>query len=330
MDATWYVRRLVRDVAGGGRPPGADSRSSSSGGGGRGARTAPARRPCRPPTAVRVPSLPPLAELDVDPAAAEGAWSRRADEIVAGTFEVLGVDPRRPGGAGLVPRPRHRPARPAGELRVRHPLPGRGRGRDHQADLGARPGTTTSRSSRRAYWCTGDETLRPRAPPTTSARGGPSNPFLSGVHWTSGIELGIRLISWTWIRRLLDDWPAVTEAVRRQPGLPGSQLADHQRYLAALVSTGSSANNHVIAEAAGQLVAATAFPWFADSETWATDALRLLADELGGADVRVRAEPRAGHRLPRARPGAGPRRRGGAGARRPDRARRRSPIRSCG
>ena len=29
------------------------------------------------------------------------------------------------------------------------------------------------------------------------------NPFLSGVHWTSGIELGVRLISLAWIRRLL-------------------------------------------------------------------------------------------------------------------------------
>ena len=36
------------------------------------------------------------------------------------------------------------------------------------------------------------------------------NPFLTGVHWTSGIEAGIRLISWTWARRLLDDWPKVT------------------------------------------------------------------------------------------------------------------------
>ena len=35
------------------------------------------------------------------------------------------------------------------------------------------------------------------------------NPFLSGVHWTSGIEIGIRLISMTWIRRLLNDWPKV-------------------------------------------------------------------------------------------------------------------------
>ena len=41
------------------------------------------------------------------------------------------------------------------------------------------------------------------------------NPFLSGVHWTSGIELGIRLISLVWIRRLLDDWPGVADLFER-------------------------------------------------------------------------------------------------------------------
>ena len=34
------------------------------------------------------------------------------------------------------------------------------------------------------------------------------NPFLSGINWTSGIELGVRLINFAWIRRLLDAWPA--------------------------------------------------------------------------------------------------------------------------
>ena len=36
------------------------------------------------------------------------------------------------------------------------------------------------------------------------------NPFLSGIHWTNGIELGVRLISLAWIRRLLEDWSGVT------------------------------------------------------------------------------------------------------------------------
>ena len=105
------------------------------------------------------------------------------------------------------------------------------------------------------------------------------NPFLTGVQWTSGIELGIRLISWTWVRRLLDAWSPVVDLFERNPAFH-AQLDAHHRYLAALVSTGSSANNHVIAEAAGQFVAATAFPWLPSSGRWAADALELLQDEM--------------------------------------------------
>jgi Heparinase II/III-like protein/Heparinase II/III N-terminus len=105
------------------------------------------------------------------------------------------------------------------------------------------------------------------------------NPFLSGIHWTSGIEIGIRLISWVWIRRLLDGWAGVAalfegnEAAQRQ-------IWWHQTYLSAFRSRGSSANNHVIAEAAGQLAAATAFPWFAESTAWADESAELLQREL--------------------------------------------------
>ena len=85
------------------------------------------------------------------------------------------------------------------------------------------------------------------------------NPFLSGVHWTSGIELGIRLISLVWIRRLLDDWPGVADLFERD-ALALRQIRWHQQYLAAFPSRGSSANNHVIAEAAGQLVVKLRLP----------------------------------------------------------------------
>ena len=105
------------------------------------------------------------------------------------------------------------------------------------------------------------------------------NPFLSGVHWTSGIELGIRLISLAWIRRLLDDWPGVADLFERNV-LALQQMHWHQQYLAAFPSRGSSANNHVIAEAAGQLVASCAFPWFAESERWRCRSARLLEREL--------------------------------------------------
>ncbi len=105
------------------------------------------------------------------------------------------------------------------------------------------------------------------------------NPFLSGVHWTSGIEIGIRLISLTWIRRLLADWPGAADLFERNE-LAVQQIRWHQQYLAAFRSRGSSANNHVIAEAAGQLVACCAFPWFAESGRWRQKSARLLESEL--------------------------------------------------
>ncbi len=105
------------------------------------------------------------------------------------------------------------------------------------------------------------------------------NPFLSGVHWTSGIEIGVRLISFAWIRRLLDDWPGVG-GLFEDNGLAVAQIRWHQRYLAGFRSRGSSANNHVIAEAAGQLVASCAFGWFPESERWRRQSARLLEDEL--------------------------------------------------
>ncbi|HLM89577.1 MAG TPA: heparinase II/III family protein, partial [Streptosporangiaceae bacterium] len=105
------------------------------------------------------------------------------------------------------------------------------------------------------------------------------NPFLSGVHWTSGIELGVRLISLVWIRRLLDDWPGACDLFERD-ALAVQQIRWHQQYLAVFRSRGSSANNHVIAEAAGQLVASCAFPWFPESDRWRRNSARLLEREL--------------------------------------------------
>jgi Heparinase II/III-like protein/Heparinase II/III N-terminus len=106
-----------------------------------------------------------------------------------------------------------------------------------------------------------------------------ANPFLSGVNWTSGIELGIRLINFAWIRRLLDSWPGAGDLFEGSD-LALRQVRWHQEYLAAFVSRGSSANNHVIAEAAGQLAASCAFPWFPESERWRRASADLLAGSL--------------------------------------------------
>ena len=101
------------------------------------------------------------------------------------------------------------------------------------------------------------------------------NPFLCGIHWTSGIEIGIRLMSWVWVRRLLDSWPGVTVLFDTNPRFH-AQLFAHQAYLSALPSRGTSANNHAIAEAAGLFAAASAFPLFSQSAKWRRQAARLL------------------------------------------------------
>ncbi|HEY0780524.1 MAG TPA: alginate lyase family protein, partial [Gemmatirosa sp.] len=105
------------------------------------------------------------------------------------------------------------------------------------------------------------------------------NPFLSGVHWTSGIEVAIRLIAWVWVRRLLDGWPGAAGLFEENP-LALRQLHDHQRYVATLHSHGSSANNHLVAEAAGLFAAACAVPWFEESAAWRTRAAGILRREI--------------------------------------------------
>ncbi|WP_406832180.1 alginate lyase family protein [Pedococcus sp. KACC 23699] len=102
-----------------------------------------------------------------------------------------------------------------------------------------------------------------------------ANPFLSGVHWTSGIELGVRLTSWVWVRRLLDGWPGVRDLFEGNDDAL-KQIRWHQEYLDAFRSRGSSANNHLVAEAVGQVVAACGFPWFEESERWRVGAVATL------------------------------------------------------
>jgi hypothetical protein len=92
-------------------------------------------------------------------------------------------------------------------------------------------------------------------------------PFPHGVHWTSGIEVALRLVNWTWCRRLLDGWSGATALFVLDPTF-GAQVFHHCRYLDRLHSVGSSQNNHAIAEAVGLLVGASEVPWFPQSVRW--------------------------------------------------------------
>lgn len=221
-------------------------------------------------------TLPPHA-ADAVPEEARTAIIATADAIMAGKLEVLGVDRtdlvspdwfrdpitgRRSDPAEYTFKLNHRNEALVGNVKQVWELSRH----HHLTQLAA------------AWYLTHDDTYADRVADHLNDWWR-SNPFLSGVHWASGIEIGIRLISWTWIRRLLEDWPEVTDLFEHNE-LALRQLYWHQRYLAAFQSRGSSANNHVIAEAAGQLVGACAFPWFAQSDKWRADAAALLEREL--------------------------------------------------
>ncbi len=105
-----------------------------------------------------------------------------------------------------------------------------------------------------------------------------ANPPFRGIHWTSGIEIGMRLLSWVWIRRLLDHDERAPVWFEENPRFL-DQLYAHQLWLDRLPSHGSSANNHVVAEWAGQFAAACAFPIFPESSRWRERAGRGLVAE---------------------------------------------------
>jgi uncharacterized heparinase superfamily protein len=105
-----------------------------------------------------------------------------------------------------------------------------------------------------------------------------ANPPLRGIHWLSGIEIGMRLIAFVWTRRLLGDWPGVEALFEGNPDFL-RQLHQHERWLAMLHSRGSSANNHLIAEAAGLFIAATAFSGTPQQARWAALAAGILEQE---------------------------------------------------
>jgi hypothetical protein len=106
-----------------------------------------------------------------------------------------------------------------------------------------------------------------------------ANPPLCGIHWVSGIEIGMRLLAWVWTRRLLDGWEGVEDLFERNAVFQRS-LHAHQHWLHTFYSRGSSANNHLIAEAAGQYAAAVSFPLFRQSTSWARGAAKILVEEV--------------------------------------------------
>ncbi len=103
-------------------------------------------------------------------------------------------------------------------------------------------------------------------------------PFGTGMNWRSPLELGIRLINWVWALELIR--PAEVISAEDMELILGS-VQQHCREISGKYSRYSSANNHVIGEAAGVFIASSYFHGLHRAATWRERSRRLLMEEIG-------------------------------------------------
>lgn len=102
-------------------------------------------------------------------------------------------------------------------------------------------------------------------------------PFPRGMNWRSPLELAIRLINWTWAIDFIRDADVLPPPVQRRL-LGGIHL--HLWDTTRKFSRGSSANNHLIGEAAGVFVACCYFPELDREGRWAAISQDILSREI--------------------------------------------------
>ncbi len=103
------------------------------------------------------------------------------------------------------------------------------------------------------------------------------NPYGLGMNWRSPLELGVRLINWVWAADLLRDSRLIEGPLREQ-------LLDsagrHVWEIDRKYSQGSSANNHLIGEAAGAFVASCYFSFLKGASRWRERSRQVLLEQL--------------------------------------------------
>jgi len=108
-------------------------------------------------------------------------------------------------------------------------------------------------------------------------------PYLRGPNWTSALEFGIRLINWSVAWQLLGG-----ERSAIFSGESGRAFLDawlrsvylHAQAVVQNLSRFSSANNHLVGEAAGVWVASVTWPYWPRLQSWGEKCRRVLAEEI--------------------------------------------------
>ena len=107
-------------------------------------------------------------------------------------------------------------------------------------------------------------------------------PYLIGPQWVSSLELGIRLINWYLVWQLIGGleselFKGKEGAVFRERWL--KSIYQHVHFISGHYSRYSSANNHLIGEAAGVFVATVGWPFWPEFNNWRKESAHILERE---------------------------------------------------
>jgi hypothetical protein len=105
------------------------------------------------------------------------------------------------------------------------------------------------------------------------------NPLGSGINWCSPLEAGLRLINFCWIDALVRG-SGGTDLIRVQDELASKIVPGHAWWVWRHRSLGSSANNHLLGELAGLVLASRRWPSLARVACSAERAWRLMSEEV--------------------------------------------------
>jgi len=107
-------------------------------------------------------------------------------------------------------------------------------------------------------------------------------PFRMGAQWSSSLELGLRLINWAFAWQLLGGLDSVLSEgasgrAFRERWL--ESIYQHASFISGHLSLHSSANNHLVGEAAGLYLASVAWPHWETSAQWRKESKKILERE---------------------------------------------------
>jgi len=104
-----------------------------------------------------------------------------------------------------------------------------------------------------------------------------ANPYGYGMNWKNPLELGIRMINWVWAIDLILESGLFSGEFKTRVL---NSVFLHCRDVSSKFSQGSSANNHLVGEAAGVFIASSYFSIFKDAKQWQQQSKRILEREI--------------------------------------------------